>query len=60
MYAAKFLEELIVQLGQPGGQYHLPRLTRSKTRGCNFIGVILAVTGRAASVKGAPGGEDAR
>src|SRR5579859_273846 len=49
-YPPKFFAELNAHLGQPGGQYHVPRLTKSKTRGCNFIGVILAAAGRATSV----------
>src|ERR1700677_3658108 len=52
----KFFEEFTSQLRQPGGQYHLLRLTRSKTRGCNFIGVILTVSGRTVSVGGSTRG----
>src|SRR5215472_6468427 len=39
--ARDFFEGIYLATWTTRGQYHLPRLTRSKTRGCNFIGVIL-------------------
>src|SRR5690242_17486916 len=51
------LSEFISHLGQQRDHYHLFLLTRSKTRGCNFTGVILALPGGRARLGGSEIGE---
>jgi WhiB family redox-sensing transcriptional regulator len=40
-----FSADFPVIRGQPGGHYHVSLLTYGKTRGCNFIYVILVLSG---------------
>jgi len=55
-----FSTDFPVIRGQPGGHYHVSLLTYGKTRGCNFIHVILLPSGGGHEPTGFLGGVEVR